>query len=179
MTQLEQDLINDEGLWLKIYKDTAGKNTIGVGRDLDDNPLSIEEAQYLRTNNNERLLRVANLSGVALIKAVTVDIKNYGITQNEAMYLLDNDIAKITTSIISHLGWFTQKPEDVKRVLVNMGFNMGVGTLLTFHNTLNFIKNDDYVSATNGMLDSAWAKEVGARATRLSNILKNVGKDVV
>ena len=35
-----------------------------------------------------------------------------------------------------------------------MAFNMGVGGLLKFHNTLNFIKNNDYVDAANGMLAS-------------------------
>jgi lysozyme len=40
---------------LKPYKDTVGKITIGVGRNLDDVGISREESQYLLTND---LIRV-------------------------------------------------------------------------------------------------------------------------
>lgn len=42
--RLKQDLIRDEGLRLKPYHCTAGKVTIGVGRNLDDVGVSKEEA---------------------------------------------------------------------------------------------------------------------------------------
>ena len=44
---LESDLIRDEGLKLKPYTDTAGKLTLGVGRNLTDNGISKDEAIYL------------------------------------------------------------------------------------------------------------------------------------
>lgn len=36
-----------EGFRGRPYKDTVGKTTIGIGRNLDDNPLTHEEARYL------------------------------------------------------------------------------------------------------------------------------------
>jgi lysozyme len=44
---ITDDLIRDEGLKLKPYRDTVGKLTIGVGRNLDDVGISREEALLL------------------------------------------------------------------------------------------------------------------------------------
>jgi len=44
---LEEQLIRDEGLKLKVYVDTVGKRTIGVGRNLDDKGISEQEAKNL------------------------------------------------------------------------------------------------------------------------------------
>jgi lysozyme len=41
---LRQLLINHEGMRLKPYKDTVGKLTIGVGRNLDDKGITYQEA---------------------------------------------------------------------------------------------------------------------------------------
>lgn len=40
-------LIRHEGLRLKPYKDSVGKLTIGVGRNLDDKGITKEEAMHL------------------------------------------------------------------------------------------------------------------------------------
>lgn len=45
------DLIRDEGLKLKPYRDTVGKLTIGVGRNLDDVGISEDEARDLLAND--------------------------------------------------------------------------------------------------------------------------------
>ena len=42
-----EDLIRDEGLRLKPYRDTVGKITIGIGRNLDDVGISEEEARVM------------------------------------------------------------------------------------------------------------------------------------
>lgn len=43
-----------EGLRLKPYRCTAGKLTIGYGRNLDDRGITFEEAEYLLMNDVER-----------------------------------------------------------------------------------------------------------------------------
>lgn len=53
---LKQDLISSEGFKLKPYKDTVGKTTIGVGRNLDDVGLSQEEVLFLLDNDIKRIL---------------------------------------------------------------------------------------------------------------------------
>lgn len=51
LSDLEKQLINDEGLRLKPYKDSVGKLTIGIGRNLDDVGISEDEAIYLMRND--------------------------------------------------------------------------------------------------------------------------------
>ncbi len=51
MECLIHDLIRDEGLCLKPYQCTAGKLTIGVGRNLEDRGISEDEVGYLLKND--------------------------------------------------------------------------------------------------------------------------------
>jgi lysozyme len=44
---LTQELVRDEGVRLKPYRCTAGKLTIGVGRNIEDNGISSEEAAFM------------------------------------------------------------------------------------------------------------------------------------
>lgn len=134
MEAIKDMLIRHEGLKFKVYKDTVGKETIGVGRNLVDR----------------------------------------GITWAEAMYLLDNDIKDFSDELSERLEWFDFKPEPVKNVLIDMAFNMGIGGLLSFHNTLAYIKAGDYLKASESMLKSKWARQVGYRAIELSSIIKSV-----
>lgn len=48
---LAADLRRDEGERLKPYRDTVGKLTIGVGRNLDDRGITAEESAYLLGND--------------------------------------------------------------------------------------------------------------------------------
>lgn len=47
-------LMKDEGFRARPYKDTMGKTTVGYGRNLDDNPLTIPEAKALLLNDVTR-----------------------------------------------------------------------------------------------------------------------------
>jgi lysozyme len=51
MRSIEDQLILHEGLKLKPYRCTAGKLTIGVGRNLDDKGISRDEAMILLRND--------------------------------------------------------------------------------------------------------------------------------
>ncbi len=53
LERLKAELTRDEGLRLKPYKDSVGKVTIGVGRNLDDGGISPAEAQTLLEHDIE------------------------------------------------------------------------------------------------------------------------------
>lgn len=57
LARLYAELTRDEGVRLKPYRDTVGKLTIGIGRNLDDVGISAEEAHYLLGNDVERSAR--------------------------------------------------------------------------------------------------------------------------
>ena len=56
-------LRRDEGIRLKPYVDTAGKITIGVGRNLTDNGLSDSEINILLTNDIAEVIHDLTISG--------------------------------------------------------------------------------------------------------------------
>lgn len=53
---MKSELRADEGERLKPYKDTVGKLTIGVGRNLDDVGISEDESSYLLGNDIDRTM---------------------------------------------------------------------------------------------------------------------------
>ena len=54
---LIKELTNDEGLRLIPYRDTVGKLTIGIGRNLDDVGISIKEANFMLENDIAKVVQ--------------------------------------------------------------------------------------------------------------------------
>lgn len=98
--------------------------------------------------------------------------KGGGISKDEAMLLLDNDIKAKTKQLQTALPWMLKLCEARQGVLLNMAFQMGVEGLLKFKNTLAMIQAGKYEAAADGMLQSLWAKQTPLRATRLSLQMK-------
>jgi lysozyme len=96
------------------------------------------------------------------------NLEDNGITQSEADLMLINDIACHEDLVHQFLPW-TDALDDVRRaVLVNMAFNMGIHSLLGFRKTLQAVHDGEYVGASELMLQSKWAEQVGPRAHRLA-----------
>jgi len=96
-----------------------------------------------------------------------------GISQKEAFVLLENDILRCESELVSHIPIaYSGLNETRKSVLLNMCFNLGISGLLEFKNTLAFIGAGDYERAANNMLASRWAKQVGRRAVELSELMR-------
>lgn len=120
-----------EGERLRPYRCTAGKLTIGVGRNLEDR----------------------------------------GITTEESAMLLSNDISREERELLAALPWVAKLSEVRQRVLLDMSFNLGLHGLLAFKRTLAAIQAGQYQQAAGMMLESLWARQVGQRAQRLSQMM--------
>lgn len=103
--------------------------------------------------------------------------KGGGITPEEALYLLANDIEKAERQLYQRLPWWRNLDEVRQRVLLDMAFNLGIDGLLEFKNTLQAIQEKRWEDAAKGMLASLWAEQVGARAHRLAQMMRT-GEDV-
>lgn len=143
-----QRLIINEGMILHPYKCSEGKTTIGVGRNIDDNPLTDEEKRLIGHPIEE------------------------GITEHQATMLLLNDIEKVKKKLDKNLPWWRDLDNDRQYVLIDLCFNMGISGLLTFHNTLRQIATGWYIRAGENLLKSKYAKQVGKRAERNAECLK-------
>ena len=130
--ELKDKVLEYEGLSLKPYFCPAGKLTIGIGRNLEDN----------------------------------------GITKDEALFLMENDLVKVHLALQKSIANFDSLPKEVKEVLVHMAFNLGPAKLMTFKKKLLAIKLHDFEGAAKEMLDSKWAKQVGTRATELAKAME-------
>ncbi len=126
-------IIRHEGLRQFPYLDTAPipKTTIGVGRNLSDNGISIEEA----------------------------------------MFLLDNDIERCRKDLEGY-SWYRKQPSGVKDALLNMCFNLGINKLLKFKNMIKHLNNGEYTQAASEALDSNWSKQVGKRAFDIATVIR-------
>lgn len=129
--KLTDMLVDHEGMRRKPYRCTAGKLTIGVGRNLDDR----------------------------------------GISPDEAMYMLANDIKDSRRELSAAFPWFDKLDEVRQAVLIDMCVNLGLSRLQGFRNTLALIGVGKYEAAAQEMLNSKWAEQVGRRAQRLSRMM--------
>lgn len=96
----------------------------------------------------------------------------YPLNDAQVNQLLNGDIAETFHQLDTHLPWWRQLDEVRQRVIANMCFNMGIGTLLTFHNTLGAMQRGSYAVAAAGMKASKWSGQVGDRAQRLCKAME-------
>lgn len=143
-----QRLCINEGLKLKPYYCPAGHLTIGIGRNLEANPLSEAEKAYIGH-----------------------DVKQ-GITNDQAFYLCRNDLKKVRADLDRELPWWRELNKDRQFVMIDLCFNMGIGKLLRFQKTLNSIATGFYIKAGEQLMQSLYAKQVGKRAERNAKCLQ-------
>jgi len=122
----------DEGCKLKPYYCTAGKLTIGVGRNLEDT----------------------------------------GITRAEAQFMLESDIVRLMKELDELFPEWRDLSETRQMVVLNMCFNMGTFGFLNFKRTIAYMREERFAEAADEMLRSQWAEQVGARAHRLSDAMR-------
>ncbi len=99
------------------------------------------------------------------------NLDDVGVTPDEALYLLNNDILKVTQALDKAFPWWTALSEPRQRALANMCFNMGFSRLLGFRQMLAALQAGNFEEASQQALNSEWAKQVGARANRISQLL--------
>lgn len=95
-----------------------------------------------------------------------------GLRSHEIDFLLQNDINDRIDQLMRRLPWFQNLDDARKGVLLNMSFQMGVDGLLGFKNTLAMIERGDYARASEGMLQSLWARQTPERAKRMADQMK-------
>ena len=98
--------------------------------------------------------------------------KGGGISKDESAYLLNNDITARINALNKALPWIKDLSGARQAVLLNMSFQLGMGGLLQFKTTLAHIKQGDYISAKDSMLNSLWAKQTPARTKRLAEQMR-------
>ena len=102
------------------------------------------------------------------------NLTDNGLTTDEVMFLLDNDVQYVLEELQRHFPWYKDLPETAQLVLADMSFNMGLPTLLSFKKMLEALEAHEFKKASSEILSSKYAKQVGRRAIYNSHLLENL-----
>ena len=99
------------------------------------------------------------------------NLDDKGITEAEAMLLLSNDIGDALADA-KKFAWFGQLDSARQDVIVDMIFNLGLPRFSGFRKMIAALEHGNYPEAADQMLDSKWARQVGLRASELSQMIR-------
>ena len=139
---IKEMLIKNEGLVCQPYHCSAGKLTIGVGRNLESN----------------------------------------GITEDEAMYLLENDIQRVLDNLDKNWSVFRTFPPLAQEVCIDCTFQMGITGWMNFRRTRALMEMGAWLEASEEILRSKYATvdspNRAARNSRKLALCKSAKKDI-
>lgn len=142
--QLVRDLQRDEDIRLFVYDDATGQPIV---------------------------------SGYTVVGHPTIGVgrlltSGRGISTVEALEFLETDLDIVFKELDRSFPWWRGLSENRQRALANMAFNLGIPRLSKFQNMLAALKRGDYQLAADEAMNSRWAKQVGARAERIRDLIK-------
>lgn len=112
----------------------------------------------------------------ARIKAIPTigygrNVMERGLSEDEARYLLGNDIEECMQDLEATFPWYTSLDIEDKVVMVDLRFNLGMDGLKTFKKFLDAMEHNNKPVAKRELLDSAYAHQTGPRARKNADIV--------
>ena len=142
--KLREQLKIDEGCVYEIYNDHLGYPTFGIGHLVRES--DPENGSPIGTKVSED--RVADA--------------------------FDDDIGIVLSDCNKLYPDFEDLPEEAQQIIANMMFNLGRPRLSKFVGMKRGVDEKDWNSAADEMVDSRWYRQVGARAERLDNRMREI-----
>ncbi len=106
------------------------------------------------------------------------NLRHVGLSEDEILYLLNNDIDRVEKQLDTYFPWWREKIELVRRMLISFVFNVGIGTARKFPKMMKAIEDDNYFMAVDELLHnsngdkSKYYKQVGRRAREMADWLE-------
>ena len=139
---IKEMLIKNEGLALQVYKCKNDFLTLGVGRNLDAN----------------------------------------GISEDEAMYMLENDIKRVIDNLDRNWQVWRSFPTPAQEVCIDCAFQMGITGWMNFRRTRALMEMGSWLEASEEILRSKYATvdtpNRAARNSRKLALCQNAKKNV-
>ena len=135
--QLREELEVDEGVKYEIYLDHLGLKTCGVGH-------------LVRKTDPEQDMEVGD--PVSEERVAELFAQDVGWTMNDCQKLLPD---------------FDMLSEEVRLIVANMCFNLGINRLGRFKKFLAAVEDRNWQEAAIEMADSRWHNQVPERSGRL------------
>jgi lysozyme len=153
MAKLREQLEQHEGKRNKVYKDTKGILTIGIGFNL------------LRADAKKKIEALG-------LKYDDVKAGKVQLTDQQIQKLYDADVAQALVDARALVKNFNDLPEARKRVVINMIFNLGAAAFGKFKRLIVALQTNDFERAANEMKKSEWYDQVGKRAEELTDQMR-------
>ena len=142
--KLREQLKIDEGCVYEIYNDHLGYPTFGIGH------LVIESDP----ENGEEI--------------------GTPVSESRVIEAFEQDVETVLSDCAILYPDFDELPEEVQQIVANMMFNLGRPRLSAFKGMKAGVDSRDWNEAADQMVDSRWYRQVGARAERLVERMRNV-----
>jgi len=143
----------NEGNIPKVYKDSKGNRTIGIGYNLED-------------ASNRKFLKEQGID-------INELFAGRELTDRETKTLYNHSLTQAFKDAQSYDPNFAKRPEPVKMTLVDMAFNLGLTKLNKFVEMKKGLMNNDYNMAADEMVDSNWYKQVKSRGPRMVQVMRS------
>ena len=88
--------------------------------------------------------------------------------------ILEEKLNELIPQIERKLSWFRYAQDEVKLVIVNMSYQMGLSGVLKFKRTLIALEMKKWDTAADEMLDSLWARQTSRRANELADLIRGL-----
>ena len=142
--KLREQLKIDEGCVYELYNDHLGYATFGIGH------LVLEsDPEY------------------------GADIGT-PVSDDRVIEAFEQDVKTVLSDCTVLYPDFDELPEEAQQVIANMMFNLGRPRLSAFKGMKSGVDARDWNEAADQMVDSRWYRQVGARAERLVERMRNV-----
>ena len=142
--KLREQLKIDEGCVYEIYNDHLGYATFGIGHLVIES--DPENGQEVGTP----------------------------VSESRVIEAFEQDVQTVLSDCTILYPDFEELPEEVQQIIANMMFNLGRPRLSAFKGMKAGVDSREWNEAADQMVDSRWYRQVGARAERLVERMRNV-----
>ena len=101
-------------------------------------------------------------------------IKDLELDVDVCDIILERKLKALQDMVQVKFNWYIYMPQEIKDVVMEMCYQLGVGGFSKFKKTIAYLQNKQFKDASEEMLDSLWAKQTPNRAKELSNRVKEV-----
>ena len=99
------------------------------------------------------------------------NLTDNGISEEESIYLLKNDIKRVYANLDKHWPVWRSFPYKAQKVCIDLTFNLGINGFMNFRRTRALMEMGMWLQASEELLDSKYTLQVGDRAYRNSAML--------
>ena len=126
----------------------------------------------LKVDEGVRLKPYRDSLGILSI-GVGRNLEDRGLRPVEVDFMLDNDLDEAEVIAKTLFPTFTSLSDARKAVLLNMALNLGQTRLSGFVKLRKAVEAGNFDAAAREMENSGWYQQVGNRAVRLANQMRN------